>query len=138
MFCFLKWCDIGKFTPVNNLFAQMMTFAERLCKIHSEKGFSKIEFGRLTGVHHAQIGRYENKGAHPSTDVLAKLANALDVSAIYLLKGDKENLVENTLTDKELLSQFRAVEQMPEVEKTLVKKVIDALITKSKLKQLAI
>jgi len=47
-------------------------------------------------------------------------------------------LAENTLSDKELLSQFKAVEQMPDDEKSVVKKVIDALITKSKLKQLAI
>ena len=115
-----------------------MTFSERLRKIRSEKGFSKMELGKLACIHHAQIGRYENKGAHPSADVLAKLANALGVSAEYLLNGNKDNLAENTLSDKELLSQFKAVEQMPEDEKSVVKKVIDALITKSKLKQLAV
>mgnify|MGYP006307359493 CR=1 FL=1 len=115
-----------------------MTFAERLRKLRSEKGFSKIELGKIAGVHHAQIGRYENKGAHPSADVLAKLANALDISAEFLLNGNKDDLADNTLSDKELLSQFRAVEQMPDNEKSIVKKVVDALITKSKLKQLAI
>ena len=97
-----------------------------------------MELGKLAGIHHAQIGRYENKGAHPSADVLAKLANALGVSAEYLLNGNKDNLAENTLSDKELLSQFKAVEHMPEDEKSVVKKVIDALITKSKSKKLAI
>lgn len=89
-------------------------------------------------MHHAQIGRYENKGAHPSADVLAKIANALGVSAEYLLNGNKENLAENTLSDKELLQQFKEVEQMNDEEKSFVKKVIDALITKSKIKQLAL
>ena len=115
-----------------------MNFSERLRKIRSEKGFSKIELGKLAGIHHAQIGRYENKGAYPSADVLAKLANALGVSAECLLNGSKENLAENTLGDKELLSQFKAVEQMSDDEKSVVKKVIDALITKSKLRQLAV
>jgi len=115
-----------------------MAFAERLKKIRAEKGLSKIELGKLAGVHHAQIGRYENKGAHPSADVLAKIANALGVSAEYLLNGNKENLAENTLSDKELLQQFKAVEQMDDEEKSFVKKVIDALITKSKIKQLAL
>jgi len=126
-----------KFVSVNKSLLTM-NFSERLRKIRSEKGFSKIELGRLAGIHHAQIGRYENKGAHPSADVLAKLANALGVSAEYLLSGSKENLAENTLSDKDLLSQFKAVEQMPDDEKSVVKKVIDALITKSKLKQLAV
>lgn len=66
-----------------------------------QRGFSKMELGKLAGIHHAQIGRYENKGAHPSADVLAKLANALDVSAEYLLNGNKENSAKNALSDKE-------------------------------------
>lgn len=115
-----------------------MNFADRLKKLRMDKGLSKIELGKLSGIHHAQIGRYENKGAHPSADVLAKIANALDVSAEYLLNGTKDNLAENTLTDKELLSQFKVVEQMNDDDKNTVKKVVDALITKSKIKLLAL
>jgi hypothetical protein len=37
---------------------------------------------------------------------------------------------------QELLSQFKEVEQMSEEEKAVVKKVIDAFITKNELKQM--
>ena len=115
-----------------------MAFKDRLKKIRLAKGFSKSDLAKKIGVHYSQIGRYEEKGAHPSADVLAKIANALDISAEFLLNGTKEDLAENTLSDKELLSQFKAVEQMNDEDKSTVKKVIDALITKSKLKQLAL
>jgi hypothetical protein len=42
------------------------------------------------------------------------------------------------LTDKELLNQFKAIEKMPERDKDVVKTLIDAFITKGKLKQLVL
>ncbi len=115
-----------------------MSFSQRLKKARIEKGFSQTELGKLVNIHYTQIGRYENKGAHPSADVLAKIANVLGVSSEYLLNGSKESLAENTLTDKDLLNQFKVVEQMNDEDKNIVKKVIDALITKSQIKQLAL
>jgi transcriptional regulator with XRE-family HTH domain len=34
-------------------------------------------------VHYSQIGRYEEKRANPSADIMAKLANALSVSSDF-------------------------------------------------------
>jgi len=65
----------------------MATFNERLKKTRLEKGFSKSDLANKIGVHYSQIGRYEDKGAQPSADVLTKLANALEVSSDYLMNG---------------------------------------------------
>jgi len=43
-----------------------------------------------------------------------------------------------SLTDKELLNQFKAIEKMPERDKDVIKTLIDAFITKGKLKQLVL
>jgi len=40
-------------------------------------------------------------------------------------------------SDKELLKQFREVEKMEEKDKSIVKELIDAFITKKKIQQLA-
>jgi transcriptional regulator with XRE-family HTH domain len=110
-----------------------MDFADRLKKTRTEKGFSKNELGKLAEIHHVQIGRYENKGSLPSVDVLAKIANALGVSIEYLLNGTSNNLAENTLSDKELLNQFKTVENFPEEKKMIIKELIDAFILKTNL-----
>jgi transcriptional regulator with XRE-family HTH domain len=115
-----------------------MSFADRLKTLRTNQGLSKIELSQAAGVHHVQIGRYENKGAHPSADVLGKLANALNTSTEFLLNGDKENLAGNTLNDKELLSQFKIVEGFSPERKKIIKELISAFILKSNLqKQLA-
>jgi transcriptional regulator with XRE-family HTH domain len=93
---------------------------------------------KTIGVHYSQIGRYEEKGAHPSADIMAKLANALEVSSDFLMNGTSNELAENTLTDKELLNQFKTIEKLPEKDRNVVKVFLDAFIIKGKLKQLAL
>ena len=60
-------------------------------------------------MHYPLIGRYEEKGALPSADVLGKLANALEVTSDYLMIGTSDNQAINSLTDKELFNQFKII-----------------------------
>jgi transcriptional regulator with XRE-family HTH domain len=86
-------------------------------------------------VHYARIGRYEEKGAQPSADVLAKLANALDVTADYHMDGSVNDKAQSTISDKELLSQFLRVEKLPSDKKAVVKELVDAFLLKTDLQQ---
>jgi len=69
---------------------------------------------------------------------MSKLANAFGVSSVYLINGITDELAENSLADKELLNQFRAIEKMNDKDKGVVKVFLDAFITKGKLKQLVL
>jgi hypothetical protein len=55
----------------------------------------------------------------------------------YPVSGDKDEKVKASLKDAELLQQFKAVEQFNDDDKTVIKKLIDAFITKKQLQQLA-
>ena len=114
-----------------------MNFDERLKKLRLESNFSKGDLASMIGVHYSQVGRYENKGAQPSVEVLSKLANALGVTTDYLMNGTAENLANNSLSDKELLNQFKFIEKLPDSEKSVVKIFLDAFITKKQIQQLA-
>jgi len=97
--------------------------------------FSK---GSKIGVHYSQVGRYEEKGAHPSADALNKIANVLEVSSDYLMNGTPDDLANSSLSDKELLNQFKIIEKLPEQDRSVVKIFLDAFITKNKLKQMVL
>ncbi|MGB8489449.1 MAG: helix-turn-helix transcriptional regulator [Bacteroidales bacterium] len=56
-----------------------------------EKRYSKSGLAKEINVHYSQIGRYEEKGAQPSGDILAKLANALEVTSDYLMNGTSDD-----------------------------------------------
>ena len=124
---------------VNNYFTHIkMNFHQRLKKIRIEKGFSKSELAKNIGIHYSQIGRYEDKGSVPSADVMTKLANALEISSDFLMNGTSNEFAENSLTDKELLNQFKTIEKLSNKDKSVVKIFLDAFITKKQIQKLVL
>ena len=107
-----------------------MTFGERLKQVRIKNGLSQTDLGKLAGVHYTQIGRYESKGAQPSAEVLSKIANALGTSSDFLMSGSTNEQASNTLEDKDLLQQFKKVEQLPSDKKNIVKELLDAFLLK--------
>ena len=53
------------------------------------------------------------------------------------MNGTAENLANKSLSDKDLLNQFKFIEKLPESEKNVVKIFLDAFITKKQIQQLA-
>ena len=115
----------------------MQQLGERIKLLRKEKGMSQSALADQVGLSYAQIGRYETKGAQPSADALKNIADALGVSPDFLIYGSAEQKAGAKLNDVELIQQFKAVEQMDDDDKIVIKKLIDAFITKRKLQQLA-
>lgn len=112
-----------------------MSLAERLKEIRKAKKLSQQELADFAQVHYTNIGRYERGEANPSSSVLNRIAQALDVSPDYLINGTLENKAENTISDIELLNQFRKVEKLPNDKKKLIKEFLDAFLLKDSLQQ---
>lgn len=64
--------------------------------------------------------------------MLQKVADALGTTVDFLMNGSNAQ----QLADKELLEQFKEVELMDEEDRSTVKKLIDAFITKKKVQRL--
>ena len=71
----------------------------------------------------------------PSSDVLNRLAGALEQSPDYLMNGTLKEKAINGLMDEELLKQFKKIEQMPEAKKKLLLEFIEAFVFKTDLQQ---
>ncbi len=116
-----------------------MEFKDRLKLERANKGLSQSALAKLVGVHVTNISRYERGENKPTSEVLTKLANALTISADYLMNGSIDENAAQSISDKVLLDQFRKVEQLPEPKKKLVKEFLDAFIMKADLqKKLAV
>jgi transcriptional regulator with XRE-family HTH domain len=114
-----------------------MNIGERIKELRSAKKLTQSELADLVGLSYIQVGRYETHKSTPSADVLQKLAQALDTSTDFLMKGSQDEVVSAQLTDKELLKQFREVEQLNADDKHLIKTFLDAFLTKRHIQQLA-
>lgn len=64
-------------------------------------------------------------------------ARISSVSPDFLIYGTSDEKAKSRLTDAELLNQFKAIEGMDEDDKNVVKKLIDAFITKKQIQKLA-
>ncbi len=114
-----------------------MEVGDRIKDLRSAKKMTQTQLAELVGLTYIQIGRYETKKSNPSSDVLKKLAKAFDTTTDFLMNGSNDEVVSAQLSDRELLKQFKAIEQMEESDKHLVKTFIDAFITKRRVQQLA-
>lgn len=114
----------------------MDNLASRLHLVRKNKKFSQQELAKLAQVHFTNVGKYERGEAVPSADVLNRIAKALEISPDFLLNGSLDDKAAGSITDEELLRQFKKVEQLSIEKKKLVKEFLDAFLFKSNVQQL--
>ena len=114
-----------------------MGIGERIKELRVLKKLTQTELSQMVGLTYIQIGRYETQKSNPSSDVLQKLASVLNTTSDYLMNGSHDEVVATQLADKELLNQFKAVEQLNNDDKHLIKTFIDAFLTKREVQKLA-
>lgn len=113
------------------------SFSARLRRLRKEKELSQTDLGKLADLHYTHIGRYERGESFPTADSLGRLADALGVSADYLLHGNTTDAAKADFNDRELLLMFQEIESLPHEDKEFIKRVVDALLTKKKIQKLA-
>jgi transcriptional regulator with XRE-family HTH domain len=116
----------------------MISVGKQIQDLRKANNLNQSQLAEKIGVSLTQLQRYENKGVQPPADILNKLADVLNTSVDFLINGNTSQKAQATLKDTDLLQQFKAVDLMPDEDKQVIKKLIDAFITKGKLKQLAL
>jgi transcriptional regulator with XRE-family HTH domain len=112
-----------------------MEFKERIKEARVKKGLSQSQLAKAIGVHVTNISRYERGENRPTSDVLTKLANELDVTADFLMDGSMDDKAQSSISDKELLTQFQKVSLLSNDRKAIVKELLEAFLLKSDLQQ---
>jgi transcriptional regulator with XRE-family HTH domain len=115
----------------------MNELGQRIQVLRKAKNWSQGELAKQIKISYPQMSRYEIKGVQPPANVLQRLAEALDTTVDYLISGDKTEKAKASLKDAELLQQFRQVEQLSDKDKSVIKTLIDAFLTKRQIQQLA-
>lgn len=115
----------------------MSLIGKRIKELRTELKLTQKGLADKIGMTYVQIGRYEKRGAVPSSEVLNKLADALNTTTDYLMNGNTGEKAKASLKDSELLQQFKAVEELDEKDKNTIKDIIDAFIKRSRLKNIA-
>lgn len=110
-------------------------FKDRLKQARSNKKLSQSELANTIGVHVTNISRYERGENRPTTEVLTKLANALDTTTDYLMGGSTHEAADSNISDKELLTLFKKISSLPADRKKIVKEFLEAFVFKTDVQE---
>lgn len=112
------------------------SFAHRLRTLRKTRDLSQTQLGQKAGLHYTHIGRFERGTSRPGGDTLQRLADALDTTSDYLLQGASDEAAAARVTDRDLLRQFQAIENLPDADKLVVKTLLDAFIAKRQIESI--
>jgi transcriptional regulator with XRE-family HTH domain len=112
-----------------------MPLGAKIKELRKEQGLSQGELGKISGIHEKLISKYEHERIIPTADTLKKIAQALRISADYLIFDNTPKEGKAELKDVELFSMFKEVENMGEEERETIKNLIDAMIVKAKVQK---
>lgn len=110
--------------------------AEKLKQARKQIGLTQGQLAKKIGADIQRISKYERGVLIPTTDIMVKLSDALDVSLDYLLKNGK-NRVAGKIRDTELIDQFIQVDTLPEKDRHILKALLEAFIKKHRFEELA-
>lgn len=105
------------------------TLGERIRRFRKVKGLTQTELGEIVGVSQRLMTYYETQGGHPSADLLARFAEALDVSTDVLLgrtNAEDPRAAASPQTLR-LWRRLRRIEEIPPQDQKAILKMIDAL-----------
>ena len=114
-----------------------MKLGEKISALREENGWSQQELGEMIDTHPRHISRWETGKSLPSADALIQISEVFNVSVDYLLFDDAPRTARSHVFDPELLKNLEEIEGLEESDRTALRKIIDALVAKKKLKQLA-
>jgi len=110
-----------------------MEVAQRIKKIRIAKKMSQKEVTAAIDMGAAQYSRIESGKTDPSISTLKKIAQALGITLAELF-ADDDKLAEVNSTDKTLMEKVKLMESLGEEEKRTLFNILDAFISKKKLK----
>lgn len=113
----------------------MDTISERVTQLRKQKGLTQNDLAEKVNISKAQMSRYIAKGVQPPANVLAKMADELGVSMDFLLNGNSEDKAATSLSNMEVIQQYKEVDQLPKEERLTVIRVVAALLRDYKTRQ---
>ncbi|MCP4130221.1 MAG: helix-turn-helix transcriptional regulator [bacterium] len=109
----------------------------RIKELRKSRGWTQGELADKIDIEIKMISHYETKKSVPSIDSLVKMAELFNVSTDYLLieHAPKRSFLREMDKDKELADKISEVMSLPEKDREVVVRVIDALVGNQRVKE---
>lgn len=116
----------------------MKNIGDRIKELRKQQNLTQGDLAEKVGMTYVQIGRYEVRGAKPSSEVLSRLAEALNTTTDYLMNGETNESNSKALKDKTILGLLQKIEGLGDKDKDMIITFLDAFLVKKQIQKLAI
>jgi len=113
------------------------TLGERIRELRLKRGWTQQQLAEKVGIQQKQISSYERGANVPSGQTFISLAKAFGVSLDYLAQISPHTSTQAAIADLDLLEKVQRVDRLDEHDRALVKDVMDLVVLKSRVRQLA-
>jgi transcriptional regulator with XRE-family HTH domain len=104
-------------------------FGERLARLRKERGFTQVELAERVNMIQVLISDYELGKLRPYGDVVARFAEALEVSADELLGLARASKPSASTVNRRFLRRMKAMDELPKRDQDALLRTIDAFLT---------
>jgi transcriptional regulator with XRE-family HTH domain len=113
-----------------------MPMGEKIQSLRTSKGWSQEDLAKKMGTTAPNVSRWENNHGIPSVESLKDLSKFFGVSVDYFLFEDTPARPTVGFNDPELAEQFTQIDQLDELSRAAVKRIIKALTNEKKMREL--
>jgi transcriptional regulator with XRE-family HTH domain len=103
-------------------------------KIREDKGLMQKEVAAVAGMHPANYNKVEKGEREPSIDALGRIAMLFGLTVDQLIHFEGSIPKEITIEDKTTTEKLRMIEQLEELDRQALFRMIDCMLTKNKFK----
>lgn len=104
-----------------------MNFAEKLCVLRSQSGYSQEQLAEKMGVSRQAVSKWESGVTLPETEKIIQLSNLFDVSTDFLLRDVLVERSRDTL-DRVVFKFLGSAQEMDDISKKLIDIMQDGII----------
>lgn len=111
-----------------------MKLGNTIKQIREEKGFTQQQIAELVNMHRSNYSKIESGQREISIEALLTIARHFGMTLDDLVNFEGNVPAEVTIEDKSLIEQVKLIQQLEPEEKSMVFKMIEALLTRKKFK----
>lgn len=111
-----------------------MDIAEQIKKIRKEKNLSQQEVADRLSMNRVQYNRIETGKSDPTTNILQKIAAALEVDVLQFFEAKSNASPEVHSINESLLQKVKLLDKLDEVQKSSICTYIDTAIANKRMK----
>jgi transcriptional regulator with XRE-family HTH domain len=115
----------------------IMSLDQKIVALRKENKWSQKDVAKKVNIDNKNVSRWETGRSIPSTDAVMKLAEIFGVTTDYLLFDNVPRNGKVTINDVELLKQFQEIATLEEEDREAIKRLIEAMLFKSKVGSLS-